>query len=372
MWARRSRARSRASSSSSSNGFGQVVVGAGVETGDAVAGLGARREHEDRHPVAVGAQHLAHGEAVDDRHRHVEHDDVGLRAARGVERLGAVADRGDGVALELEGARQRVAHGAIVLGDQQAVAWRGATQHVDSLPASGKRMVRIGARPGASEDPDRQLAGAADLADAPAHGVRVGELEVREALQELVDGDGQLEPGQVRAQAAVDAETERGVAVLQAVDDDLVGALEHLGVAVGGRERQQHPLGGLHRAAVEVVVLAQPSGPSSRARRPAAAPRWRSAGGRARTTQAAAVLGVLGEVPQRRADGAPRRVDAGEQQQDDRTADVLGRQLLVAELDLQQVRRQVVARVGAVVLDLHVDVGVELRGSSRPAPRARG
>ena len=60
----------------------QVVVGTGVETGDAIAGLGARREHEDRHPVAVGAQHLAHGEPVDDRHRHVEHDDVGLRAAR--------------------------------------------------------------------------------------------------------------------------------------------------------------------------------------------------------------------------------------------------------------------------------------------------
>ena len=68
--------------------------------------------------------------------------------------------------------------------------------------------------------------------------------------------------------------------------------------------------------------------------------------------QAAAVLGVLGEVPERRADGAPRRVDAGEQQQHDRAADVLGRQLLVAELDLQQVRRQVVAGVGAVVLDL--------------------
>ena len=51
----------------------------------------------------------------------------------------------------------------------------------------------------------------------------------------------------------MDAEAERGVAVLGAVDDDLVGAVEELGVAVGGRERQQHPLVGLHRAAVEVV-----------------------------------------------------------------------------------------------------------------------
>ena len=52
----------------------------------------------------------------------------------------------------------------------------------------------------------------------------------------------QLHAGQVRADAAVDAEAEGGVAVLGPVDDDLVGVLEQRGVAVGGRERQQHPV----------------------------------------------------------------------------------------------------------------------------------
>ena len=54
--------------------------------------------------------------------------------------------------------------------------------------------------------------GSADLADAPAD--VAGELEAREARDELLDRDLQLEPGEVRAEAAVDAEPERRVAVL--------------------------------------------------------------------------------------------------------------------------------------------------------------
>ena len=60
-------------------------------------------------------------------------------------------------------------------------------------------------------------------------GVRVGQLEVGEAAEELLDGHPQLQSGEVRAEAAVDAEPERGVAVLQPVDHDLVGAVEQLG-----------------------------------------------------------------------------------------------------------------------------------------------
>ena len=63
-----------------------------------------------------------------------------------------------------------------------------------------------------------------------------------------LERDPQLHPGQVRADAAVDAEPERGVPVHLAVDDDLVGPLELLGVAVGRREGQQHPVVGLHLA----------------------------------------------------------------------------------------------------------------------------
>ena len=59
------------------------------------------------------------------------------------------------------------------------------------------------------EDADRHHARAADLADAPLD--VAGQLEVREAGDELLDRDLELEPGEVRAEAAVDAETERGV-----------------------------------------------------------------------------------------------------------------------------------------------------------------
>ena len=81
---------------------------------------------------------------------HVEHDDVGLGVGGGVERLGAVADGGDAVALELEGAGERLAHGPIVLGDQQAVpCGRGLSQHIHSLPPAGKSEVGFRIRPAA-------------------------------------------------------------------------------------------------------------------------------------------------------------------------------------------------------------------------------
>ena len=131
---------------------------------------------------------------------------------------------------------------------------RATTSPPCSRPPSTRRRCADDVDSGA--DTNREDAGAADLAARPAHGVGVGELEHREALEPHLEGDPQLHAGQVRAGAAVDAEAERGVAVDLAVDDHLVGPLEHLGIAVGRRERQQHPVLGLHRAAVEVHVLA--------------------------------------------------------------------------------------------------------------------
>ena len=57
--------------------LGEVVVGSGVEAGDAVSCGGSGGEHQDRHTVAFAAQHPTHGETVDDGHRHVEEDGVG-------------------------------------------------------------------------------------------------------------------------------------------------------------------------------------------------------------------------------------------------------------------------------------------------------
>ena len=105
--------------------LGKVVVGAGVEAGHPIGCLGPRREHQDREPVLLAAQHPAGGQAVDDRHHHVENDDVGRVGAKGLQRLGAVGDRDDRVALEREGTGQRFAHGALVFGNKNRVLTAG-------------------------------------------------------------------------------------------------------------------------------------------------------------------------------------------------------------------------------------------------------
>jgi hypothetical protein len=96
----------------------EVVVGARVEAGDAVADRVAGGEHEDRGAVAVGAQAAAHLEAVELGHEHVENDRVGWRGRDGGERLVAVVRLLDVVAVELEGALECIAHAALVVDDK--------------------------------------------------------------------------------------------------------------------------------------------------------------------------------------------------------------------------------------------------------------
>ena len=76
--------------------------------------------------------------------------------------------------------------------------------------------------------------------------------------------------------------------------------------------------------------------------------------------EALAVFGVLGEVPERRADRRPRGVDAGDHEQDHRAAHVVGVELLAVELRVEQERREVVLRVRDVLGDAVVEVAVEL------------
>ena len=65
-----------------------------------------------------------------------------------------------------------------------------------------------------------------------------------DARQPLLDGDLQLHAGQVRAEAAVDADAEREVPVALAVDARPRRDPRTSRVAVAGREGQQHPLAG--------------------------------------------------------------------------------------------------------------------------------
>src|SRR5215217_2266080 len=89
-----------------------------------------------------------------------------------------------------------------------------------------------------SADTDRQRPWSTDLTRRPGDRRGVGQGELRDTLQPDLERDTQLHPGQVRSDAAVDAQTEGGVPVDRAVDDHLVSALELLGITVGGREGQ--------------------------------------------------------------------------------------------------------------------------------------
>ena len=100
--------------------LGEVVVGAGVETLDPVADGVAGGEHQDRHVVAGRAQRPGRLDAVEPRHHHVHHDDVGVLAPTRDQGLGAVGGQRDLVAVELQRPAQRVAHGLVVVDDEHA------------------------------------------------------------------------------------------------------------------------------------------------------------------------------------------------------------------------------------------------------------
>src|SRR6188472_2460523 len=66
---------------------------------------------------------------------------------------------------------------------------------------------------------------------------RAGELDLADPRHELLEGDLDLEPGQVRAEAEMDAAgTEGHVQVRVAADVEAIGVVEHLLVAVPRRE----------------------------------------------------------------------------------------------------------------------------------------
>ena len=99
---RRSSARRRGEQLLQVERLDEVVVGAGVEALDAGVDRVARGEHQDRH-VAVGAQLLAHLDAVELRQPEVEDHGVGLEHAGLVERGLAVLGEPHVVALAAQG-----------------------------------------------------------------------------------------------------------------------------------------------------------------------------------------------------------------------------------------------------------------------------
>ena len=127
MLLRRSRARTRAKQLVERERLHEIVVGAGVETGDAVGDLVAGGQHQHRRVIAPVAQDPADRQPVGPGHEHVEHDGVGRELVDPQQRVVAV-DRGvHVVALEPQRALDRLADVRVVLDDEHAAllpGWR--------------------------------------------------------------------------------------------------------------------------------------------------------------------------------------------------------------------------------------------------------
>ena len=129
-------------------GLRQVVVGADLEAGDAVAGVGAGGQHQDRH-----LRGLAHAPGVIEaglaRHHHVEHEGVEDEArAHGCASRG-VGGGGDAVAVLGEEAGEQIAQAPVVVDDEDM---RGVVGDVDPgrQSPSCARVLRAGSSSTAS------------------------------------------------------------------------------------------------------------------------------------------------------------------------------------------------------------------------------
>ena len=115
--ASRSRTRHTGEQLGESERFGDVVVGARIETHDDVGFVAAGGQHDDREAFVLGAQMPADRETVTIGEREVEQDQV-VVAARGVERVSAEDDVRDLESFALERPHQRLCDGGVVFDEE--------------------------------------------------------------------------------------------------------------------------------------------------------------------------------------------------------------------------------------------------------------
>jgi hypothetical protein len=139
------------------------------------------------------------------------------------------------------------------------------------------------------------------------------EAEFRDASQSLLERNVDFHAREIRADAAVNTETERGMRIPCPVDDDAVRIGKLFRVAVGGGEREQHHLTGLERAPVDRGLLYDLARHGHGRIGPQKFLNCR--GDKVGVSgEASAVVGMNGQVPQAGADCAPRGIDARDQQ----------------------------------------------------------
>ena len=97
-------------------GLGEVIVGAGIETGDAVVHGAAGREHEDGHAESGGAQFAADGVAVLHGHHYVEYDQIVIGYRSVIKRLFAIGRDIHGVGLFAQTFGDETGYALFILG----------------------------------------------------------------------------------------------------------------------------------------------------------------------------------------------------------------------------------------------------------------
>ena len=158
----------------------------------------------------------------------------------------------------------------------------------------------------------------------------------------------------------MNAQAKCGMAVLLAIDHDLVRIREHRGVTIGGGKRQQHHVAGLYRATADDSVLHHLA--RHRYRRVGAQQFLHGGRNQFRLRdQTLAIRWRFRQMPQRRADRAPSGVDAGDQQQPQRTHHMhVGERLPVLVSGIHQRRDQIVRPVLLALLDVNGEISGHL------------
>src|SRR6202007_734369 len=117
-------------------GFGDVVVGAGIE-GDALVALGAANGEHDNGNVAGTADFAAGFDATHPWKIHVEKNEVGLEFNSGFEGFLPRGDFADSIAAERKSRAQHAANLRFVIHDQD-----GGRTHRDSLQTGATGSVK--------------------------------------------------------------------------------------------------------------------------------------------------------------------------------------------------------------------------------------
>ena len=111
-------------------GFGDVVVGPGLQPGDDVCSLRTSGEHDDRHPA--GASDVStHLDAVAAGQHEVEQDEVGAETGAGVEGVGTVVAPVGDVTLPLQDDLHHLGKCGVIVDDEHSsgVVLRVASSH---------------------------------------------------------------------------------------------------------------------------------------------------------------------------------------------------------------------------------------------------